>query len=102
MTSIELFIVSALRAVVEVALLALVGQGFVALLAGARRGSNPIYRLFQIVTAPVLRMVRVITPRLIVDKHLPLVGFFLLFWLWILLAYIKRVLCGIDGLACGG
>jgi uncharacterized protein YggT (Ycf19 family) len=102
MTGIELFVVSVLRALVEVALLALLGQGVVALLAGTRRGSNPIYRLFQIITAPVLNGLRRITPRLILDKHLPLVAFFVLFWLWILLAYVKRVLCGIDGLACGG
>jgi hypothetical protein len=54
--------------------------------------------LFQIIAAPALRVVCFITPRLITDKHLPLVGFFFLFWLWIML---KRVLCGIDGLACG-
>lgn len=101
MTSIELFLVSALRALVEVALLALVGQGLVAILAGARRGTNPIYRLFQIITQPVIKGIRFITPRVVVDKHLPFVAFFLLFWLWILLAYVKRVLCGIDGLACG-
>lgn len=101
MTSIELFLVSALRALVEVALLALVGQGLLAILAGARRGTNPIYRLFQIITQPVIKAVRFVTPRLVVDKHLPFVAFFLLFWLWILLAYVKRVLCGIDGLACG-
>lgn len=101
MTSIELFLVSALRALVEVALLALIGQGLLAVLAGARRGTNPIYRLFQIITDPVVRLVRRITPRAVLDKHLPFVAFFVLFWLWILLAYVKRVLCGIDGLACG-
>ncbi|MDO8932058.1 MAG: hypothetical protein Q7U97_06670 [Rhodocyclaceae bacterium] len=102
MASIELYLVSVLRALVEVALLALLGQGIVAVLAGPRRAANPIYRLFQIITAPVLRVLRRITPRPVLDKHLPLVAFFVLFWLWILLAYVKRVLCGIDGLACGG
>lgn len=100
MTSIEVFIISALRALVEVALLALLGQGLLALLAGARRGTNPIYRLFQIVTAPVLRAVRWITPKLILDKHLPFVAFFVLFWLWIFLAYAKRSLCQIEGMVC--
>lgn len=100
MTSIELFVLSALRAIVEVALLALLGQGLLALLAGARRGTNPIYRLFQIVTEPVLRAMRFVTPKAILDKHLPFVAFFLLFWLWILLAYVKRSLCQIEGLAC--
>jgi len=101
MTSIEFFILSILRALVEVAMLALLGQGILALLAGARRATNPIYRVFQVVTQPVLRAVRFVTPKLIIDKHLPFVAFFLLFWLWIFLAYAKRVLCGIEGLACG-
>lgn len=101
MTSMELFIVSVLRALVEVALLALLGQGLLALLAGARRGMNPIYRLFQIVTQPVLRGMRLLAPKVILDKHLPFVAFFFLFWLWIFLAYVKRVMCGIDGFACG-
>jgi len=100
MNHIELLLVSSLRALVEVALLTLLAQGLLALLAGAGRTRNPIYRLFQIVTAPVLKAVRWLTPKLIIDKHLPFVAFFVLFWLWILLAYVKRTLCGIDGLAC--
>ena len=95
----DLFIVSTLRALVEVALLSLLGQGVVGLLAGARRTSNPIYRLFQIVTRPAIRLTRRLTPTLIVDRHLPFVACFLMFWLWILLAYAKRVLCQWNGLA---
>ncbi|MDO8464867.1 MAG: hypothetical protein Q7S46_06390 [Gallionella sp.] len=97
----EILIISILRALTEVALLTLLGQGLLALLAGGRRATNPIYQLFQTVTRPALRIARVITPQVIVDKHLPFVAFFLLFWLWILLAYVKRTLCGIEGLACG-
>ena len=82
----DLFIVSLLRALVEVALLALLGQGLLALLAGARRHDNFVY-------------CRWITPKVIIDKHLPFVAFFLLFWLWIMLAWIKRELCVLSGLA---
>lgn len=97
----EILIISILRALTEVALLALLGQGMVAFLAGSRRGTNPIYLLFQIVTKPALRIVRLITPQVIIDKHLPFVTFFLLFWLWILLAFVKRILCGAEGMVCG-
>lgn len=88
----ELLILSILRVLVEVAMLALLGQGAVGLLAGARRHANPVYQVFQIVTRPVIRIVRAITPRLILDKHLPFVAFFALFWLWIFLAWAKRFL----------
>ena len=96
----DLFIVSLLRALVEVALLALLGQGLLALLAGARRHDNFVYRLFLIITGPVMKACRWITPKVIIDKHLPFVAFFLMFWLWILLAWVKRELCVLHGLAC--
>jgi hypothetical protein len=60
-----------------------------------------VYKVFQIVTGPVVRAVRFITPRIIVDRHVPVVAFFLLFWLWIVLAYARRIVCDANGLACG-
>jgi len=89
-TSIALLIVSILRAFVEVALLGLAGQCVLGLLSGAARERNPIYRFFCIVTRPPLRAMRFVIPGLIVDRHIPAVAFFVLFWLWILLAYVKR------------
>lgn len=95
----DLFLVSILRALVEVALLSLLGQGAVGLLAGARRASNPIYRLFQVVTRPVIVVTRRLLPKVILDRHVPVVAFFVSFWLWIALAYAKRVLGEMHGLA---
>lgn len=89
MTSPELFLLSVLRALVEVAMLFLLGQGLLALLAGSRRHTNTIYRLFVIVTKPVLKIVRLVSPPQIIDKHLPFVAFFLLFWIWIGLAWLR-------------
>lgn len=100
MTNPEIFLVSILRALTEVALLTLLGQGLLAFLAGSRRATNPVYLLFQVVTRPVLRLIRSITPGIILDKHLPFVAFFLLFWLWIMLALLKRHLCTLGGLVC--
>ncbi len=94
----DLFVVSIVRALVEVAMLALLGQGAVGLLSGARRASNPVYQLFRVVTQPVVRALRWLLPRQIVDRHVPVVAFFALFWLWIALAYTKRVLCQLNGL----
>lgn len=96
----ELLFISVLRALTEVAMLTLLGQGLLAFLAGSRRATNPVYQLFVVVTRPVIRAVRWITPKLIIDKHLPVVSFFLLFWLWIFLAYLKRSLCESNGLNC--
>ena len=70
----------------------LLAQGILFLLAGARRDKNIVYQLFRIITRPVVQATRFITPRVIVDKHIPFVAFFILFWLWLLLAYVKQIL----------
>jgi hypothetical protein len=96
----DIFLVSVLRTLVEVAGMALLGQGALALLAGKYRHDNPFYRVFQIVTRPVISAVRFVTPRVIIDAHVPFIAFFLLFWLWIALAVLKQHLCTLRGLAC--
>jgi hypothetical protein len=96
----DILLVSILRALVEVAGFALLGQGAVALLAGKYREQNIFYRVLRIVAQPVVRAVRFITPRFVIDTHIPMLAFFVLFWLWIMLALVKRHLCGLHGLAC--
>ena len=96
----DILLVSVLRTLVEVAGFALLGQGALALLAGKYREQNIFYRVLRIITGPVVRAVRFITPRFILDAHIPVLTFFLLFWLWIMLAFAKRHLCGLHGLAC--
>lgn len=100
MTHPELLIIGILRALVEVALLFLFGQGLLALLAGSRRHNNGVYKLFVLVTRPVLKAVRFIAPPQIIDKHLPFVAFFVLFWCWIGLAWLKQNYCEAHLLQC--
>ena len=95
-----LTVLNLLQLVLYIALLALLGQGAVGLLSGTRRHKNPIYVLFQVVTRPVVRFTRWLTPKVILDQHVPFVAFFLMFWLWILLAWVKRQLCAVSGLVC--
>lgn len=96
----ELFILGALRAVVEVAMLFLLGQGLLALLAGRTRNNNPIYKLFLIITGPVVKATRMILPRQIIDRHIPYIAFALLFWLWIALAWLRQLYCDSHLLQC--
>ena len=49
----ELLVLGVLRALVEVSMLFLLGQGLLALLAGSRRHDNTMYKLFVIVAAGV-------------------------------------------------
>ncbi len=100
MTPIELWLVSIARALVEVAGFVLLGQGLLYVLAGQSRRDNFVYQLFVVITRPVLKAARFLTPRFIIDRHLPFVAFFLLFWLWVALAVAKRYLCTLHGLDC--
>lgn len=100
MTSPELFIISALKALVEIAALSLLAQGMVGILSGASREQNIFYRLFQIITTPITSVVRKFTPSTLADSYLGVVSFFILFWLWIALIYAKASVCHAQHLAC--
>lgn len=100
MVEVEILLVSIVRSLVEVAGFFLLGQGLLSILLGASREHNPIYQLFRIVTNPVVRMVRAMTPGIVIDRHIPFVAFFLLFWLWIALAYLRRTICLVNAMAC--
>ncbi len=74
--------------------------GVLALLAGKYREQNLFYRALRTVTHPVVHAVRFTIPRFILAPTSLVLTFFLLFWLWIVLALVKRHLCGLHGLAC--
>lgn len=58
------------------------------------RENNVIFCLLRFLVSPVTKAVRYITPAKISDKHVPVVAFALLFWLYIILIaarlYVKR------------
>jgi len=78
-----------LKALTEVAGVAMIGQGVLYVLAGAKRDQNLIYRMFEALTSPVMKATRWITPRVILDQHLGLVAFLFLAILWFGLTVIK-------------
>ncbi len=100
MASFELFIISALKALVEIAGMALLAQGLIGLFAGKSRQNNFVYRIFLIITSPIYKLSRAISPRFIADTHLGLVSFFILFWLWVALIFAKGYVCQLNNLAC--
>src|SRR5258706_2671267 len=82
-------IIVILKALTEVAGVAFLGQGVLWVIAGAKRDQNPVYKLFKILTSPVTRVTRAITPRIIIDAHIGLVAFFLLTVIWLVLTVLK-------------
>lgn len=66
------------QVVLYVAMLALLGQGLLFVLAGAKRDSNFFYKLLQVISKPFTLPMRKVTPRQVADEHVPLITFFLL------------------------
>lgn len=83
------FALALLHELVKFAGLLLLGQLLVYALSFGRHENNPIYRLFRFLTSPVVRAVRRITPAKVADRHVPVVSFLLLFWLWVLLIFVR-------------
>jgi hypothetical protein len=86
-------LLSALKLITEVALLALLGQWLLGWLTGPRREANLFYQLLQIMGRPALWLARRLSPRLVLDRHLPLVAFLLLVLAWTGLTLAKIAHC---------
>ena len=82
-------IIVILKALTEVAGVAMMGQGVLWVLAGSRRDQNLVYGIFKTLTSPVMKATRAITPRVILDQHIGFVAFFLLLVLWFGLTLMK-------------
>lgn len=95
-----LTVLNLLQLVLYIALLALLGQGALYVLAGPKRAQNVFYQLLQIVTKPFTALVRKITPKQVADRHVPVVTFFLLLIVYAVVTFEKIRYCvqtGMEG-----
>lgn len=97
---IELMLLTVIKALVELAGLFLLGQGLLYVLAGQKRDGNFVYQLFRTLTGPVTRTTRAITPKFVVDRHIPYVAVLLLFWLWVAALVAIAQVCQGSGVDC--
>lgn len=89
-----LTLVVILKALVAVAGLSLLGQGVLVMLAGAGRERNMFYRILKIISAPAVKVVRFITPRVLMpDRFIGAAAFFLLAGIYLALILQQRELC---------
>jgi len=86
---------------VLIALMLLIAQFLVGLFSWKRRLSNPIYQLLSGATRPLVWLVRRLTPRVVLDHHVPLVVFVLLVVAWVMLSAERVRLCRADPKAPG-
>lgn len=88
-----LLLVTSIKLIAEIALLALVGRWLLGVLAGAKREQNLFYQLLSVMTQPFTKTFRAITPRLVIDRHIPLLTFVALAWVWVFVVIEKVALC---------
>ena len=86
-------VLNIVQLVLYIALLALVGQGALYVLAGPRRDGNFFYRLLQVISKPFTVPVRWITPKQVDDRHVPVVTFLLLLIAYAVVTFEKINLC---------
>ena len=88
-----LTVLNLIQLLLYIPLLALLGQGVLYALAGAKRGGNLFYQLLQLISRPFTAVVRKITPHKVADRHVPVVTFFLLLVVYAVVTFEKIVLC---------
>lgn len=102
MSDAALFAIAALRAIIEMLGLCLVGQGVLYLMAGAQRASNPVYALFDLISRPPRRLLAFFLPKSASAITVGLLTFVLLFVVWVGLALFRRLAMSEAGLAFSG
>ena len=97
----ELLLVVVAKALAELAGLFLLGRGLLYLLAGHKRDTNLFYQVMCVVTNPVIRFTRLITPKVVIDAHIPYVAFMLVVWVWVVVVFwIIPEVCGSGSVDC--
>lgn len=85
-----------LQSVILVAGLSLLGQLIVGAFNWRGRHDNFVYQLFSIITRPVVRLVRIVTPRVVLDGHVPAVAFLVLLIAYFAVGFAHRDSCRAD------
>jgi hypothetical protein len=88
-----LLLVSIIKLVCEIALLGLAGRWLLGLLAGQKKESNFFYQALDVMTKPFISAARFITPKAVIDRHVPLVAFLLTGFIWIVAVLEKVRIC---------
>jgi hypothetical protein len=81
------------KSLIELAWLFIVGRLLLGLLAGNQRQTNVFWQLLDVASKPVLWLTRRISPKQILDKHIPLAAASWLFVAWALVVVAKIDLC---------
>ena len=82
-----------LKSLIELSLMFIVGRFLLGLLAGAKRESNVFWQLLDVAAKPALWLTRKLSPKLILDQHIPLATASWLLIAWVLMTKVKIDMC---------
>ena len=80
-------LLGAVQLVVAIALMALIGQGVLYILAGREREKNLFYQIVRIVPSPFVKLTRLLTPKVFEDRVIPFATFCMLSAIFLWLAF---------------
>ncbi len=81
------------KSLIELSLMFIVGRFLLGLLAGAKRDQNVFWQLLDVASKPALWITRKISPKLILDQHIPLATSSWLLIAWVLMVQLKIDMC---------
>ncbi len=94
-----LFVIVALKSLTELALAFIAGRFLVGLLAGSRRQHNIFWQMLNLAAQPPLWLTRQISPKRILDRHIPLAAMSWLAVTWVMLVVAKIDWCVRQGVS---
>jgi hypothetical protein len=81
------------KSLIELSLMFIVGRFLLGLLAGPNRDSNVFLQLLDVASKPALWITRRLSPRLILDQHIPLATSSWLIIAWVVVVQMKIEMC---------
>ena len=87
------------KSLIELSLMFIIGRFLLGLLAGSNRDNNVFWQLLDVASKPALWITRKISPKLILDQHIPLATSSWLLIAWVLMVQLKIELCLEMGIA---
>ncbi|MBM3397312.1 MAG: hypothetical protein FJY28_01570 [Betaproteobacteria bacterium] len=81
------------KSLIELSLMFIAGRFLLGLLAGAKRDQNVFWQLLDVASKPALWITRKISPKLILDQHIPLATSSWLLIAWVLMVQLKIDMC---------
>ncbi len=89
------------KSLIELSLMFIVGRFLLGLMAGSNRDNNVFWQLLDVASKPALWITRKVSPRLILDQHIPLATSSWLIIAWVVAVQLKVELCLELGVASG-